>query len=329
MEELILGGKSVSKDDLMDFLHTGANSCRCGIYLHHMEPIYRQLIYHDLEYERLMTKYNRVCEMYNLPMDWNQIFFVSFLEWMSDKNNRGNYMEVAMRLSYPLIARERGVSLQRLETLLIAVSGLLPTLPKDDFTRKIAKEADYLIHKYRLNPIPTKQWNLKGLVDAKSPILRLSQIARVLYDNPMPFNRLVSCRTRDDIIALFGVPASAEWCRYFGGVTRHIGVDKCDILGINFVIPSLFAYGHYSSNDDLVNVALALNEALPAESNYIINRWRQRGLTPTSSFETQSLIQLYKVYCIANKCQKCVLFRHMCSDANIFDKIPIFLEHMR
>lgn len=327
MERLIVGGKEVSKEDLAEFLHAGFGSYRCGIYLYNLDPLYRQQIYHELETERLMDKYNEICHRHSLSMDWNQIFLLALMETLSDKHNKANYMELAMHVKYGLIARER-TSLQSLETLLIAASGLLPTLPRDEFTRKIARDAEYLLHKYQISPMPAKQWK-RGL-RVKNPILRLSQVARLFYDNQMPFNRLMGCRTRDDIISFFHVPASKKWCRYFdNGAISHIGIDKCDLIGINLVVPILFAFGHYSSNDDMINTACELNEALPVEWNGIIGRWKERGLTPTSAYEGQALLQLYKRYCARDKCPQCVVFRHMCSKANIFHKVPIFLENMR
>ncbi|MFI3258680.1 MAG: DUF2851 family protein [Rikenellaceae bacterium] len=319
---------SLSDDELLFRLEQGAKTYRCGVYLHNLESIHRQQIYQELETERLKSKYHKIWSMHEeWKMSWNHIFLVGFFDSLSDMENRENYLELAVRLNYSIISRERK-SLRNLEALLIGMSGLLELLPRDRFTKSLADDARFIIHKYQLNPLPATQWNRRKWLPFKHPIVRLSQVAHLLYENEMPFNSLIECRNRNDIHNLFNVEMSEWWNPYFGESVRHIGVEKSDLLGINFVVPMLYAFGHYSSDDEMTNRANDLNEDLPAESNFYITKWRRKGLDPKSAYETQALIQLAKIYCSNKHCEECHLYRHMKSKSSILSKIPAFLEEL-
>ncbi len=322
--------RKIDPVDLLILLNAGSKRYQCGKYLYHLNPLYRQQIYQDLETERLRDKYLKLRELYNYTnQDWNQVFLVWFLRYLSDKRNRDNYMELGLKINYNTILRERS-SLRNLEALLVATSGLIDTLPRDSFTTQFRKDVEYMTHKYQIRPIPKESWDRRGMTPSKEPIIRLLQVANLLYNNDIIFNKLISCRTRDDIFGLFNVNASPEWMRYFGGSQeRRIGVEKCDLVGINFVVPMLYAFGHYTSNQEMCDVARELNETLPAESNTIITGWKKQGLTPIVAYETQALIQLYTVYCKATRCEECPLYRHMLSKSSILDQIPIFTEYQR
>ncbi len=316
--------------ELLLLLESGAKEYRCGEYLYHLDALYRQQIYQNLEIERLQRKYLQIREIYQFSgQDWNQTFLVYFLRYLSDEANRKNFMEVGFRVGYNTILHERA-SLRNLEALFIAASGLIDTLPRDNFTNQVRKDVEYMTHKYQINPIAKEEWVRRRMMPAKEPILRLVQVARLFHENDLIFNKLISCRTREDIFNLFNVPALSEWSHYYGETrVRRIGVEKCDLIGINFVVPMLFAYGHYTSSDELVSVANELNEMLPAESNRYITKWRGCGLTPTVAYETQALIQLYTEYCKVKGCERCHVYRHMLSKGSILGKIPSFTQHLR
>ncbi|MFI3303200.1 MAG: DUF2851 family protein [Rikenellaceae bacterium] len=334
MEEVATDSKQVNIDPktLLDLVLSGAKERRCGIYLHHLEGLDRHRIYQELETERLDDKFLRIQDLYaRSQSNWNQIFLIGLLNSISDMNNRENYQEVGHMVHFSIIQRERA-SLRNIEALLIGASGLLDTLPQDSFTTEFRKSAEFMLYKYQITPIYSKMWNLKKITAVKHPIIRLSQIARLLYENEFPFNHLVNFQNRNDIISFFNVEASMEWClRVKGGAksASHIGVSKCDLIGINFVVPMLYAYGLYTADDSITDRAGYINETLPAESNFYITSWRKRGLTPQSAYETQALIQLAKVYCDNHLCEKCHIYKHMLSPYSILPKLPIFVEHMR
>ncbi len=321
----------MERKELLRLLRKGAKKRCCGIYLHHLSGVERTRIYQNLETERLERKYREVSDYYGECRDWNQIFLVQFMRSMSDMHNKENYMEIAKRIGYSTLMRERG-SLRNIEDMLLVASGLLDFLPRDSFMDDVCSNGRYLLKKYSITPLTRNQWVRKSpRITFGGFILKLLQVARLVYDNDLIFNRLVAIKNRNDILTLFNVVASERWSDYMGSEShRRLPIDKRDIIGINFVVPMLYAYGHYTSDETISDAATDLNEMLPAEVNKYTREWREYGLVPVCAYETQALIQLTTEYCgsKSSRCEECFIFQHLSSAASKLGDIPRFLTEL-
>ncbi len=315
----------VQREDMLEVLRSGSKSQRCGIYIYNLDPLERQIIYQELESKRLIAKHVRMSLQHDKErMSWNQIAFMNIMQYMGNMSNRKNYIEIARRVSFEMLQRERS-SVEMMEALLIGAAGLLSTLPKDSYTENFVKDGNYLLHKYKITPLKRAQWSRAGVSFSKAPIIRLSQVAHILYNHEHLFTHVRNCRSRNDVFDLCGASASKNLSRYFGGdVTRSVGAMMCDIVAINVIVPLQYSYGLYSADEEMMCKAFSLNELLPAERNGIITGWCNSGLTPTSAYETQALLELHNSYCKENLCHECLIYQHICSKINILDRIPIF-----
>lgn len=330
------------RSDLIAYLQGRATEYHCGQYIYHLNGVERTQLYQELELERIERKYYRLKDQYRfLGNDWNEAMFVTMMGILSDKHNKKNYIELAYRVGYSTLIRERG-SIENMEAILIAASGLMGQLPIDDFTKSIRERGEQLLRKYDIVPLSVKHWQSNGRPATRNPILRFAQMAQLIFRNDLLFNNVIECRTRDNILTLFNVPARREWLPYFTKAkSSKIGVDKCDLFGINVVVPILYTFGHESSSDELVDAANELNETIPAEANYYITGWRRQGLNPLVAYDAQALIQLGSEYChvsdeevkrrtageeILSRCDVCPLFRHLTSRVSAIDRVPLFLE---
>ncbi len=313
-------------DDLIRLLQLGAKNRRCGIYLYHMNPLSLQFIYNDLETERLTAKYARMSAQHDSErMSWDQIAYINIIQYIGDMKNRGNYNELSHRLGYETLRREHE-NLESIEALLIGAAGLLGTLPHDADSRKFIANGEYLLHKHRITPLKESQWSKDKVTKRNTPVIRLAQMARIVYENEHLFSRAINCRSRNDIFNLCNVSASSYISKYYGDTTRHIGAMTSDIVGINAIVPLQYAYGHYSGDDELISLASNLNESLPAERNTIVKRWQDHGVNPISAYETQALNELGTAYCSKGRCRECIVYRHMISDENALESVPNFLN---
>ncbi len=300
-----------SDAELLARLQEGAKSYRCGGYLQSLIPLERWQLYVDLEHERLTTKFKELTTLYKANGEsWSELLYAKLLDSISDMSNRRCYRYIAQSISYKEL--KRCGSVEEVELILISLSGLLPTLEYNDDVMEIIEDGGVLLSDRELRPLSAGAWRLGGIKPTNHPIIRLSQIAHLIYDRRSLFDSLLAIRNRQDIHFIFGVKASPFWCKILAkGSLLGIGADKCDLLGINLVVPMLFAYGLQSGNDDYGDIATDLNESLPAESNSLIDGWRRSGLQPTCSYETQALLQLSKVYCKDKMCHTCPIFRHI------------------
>jgi hypothetical protein len=76
---------------------------------------------------------------------------------------------------------------------------------------------------------------------------------------------------------------------------------------INTIIPVLFAYGIYHNEQLYKDKAIQWLQQLPAEKNTITERWKQLAISHQNAFDSQSLLQLTKLYCNKHECLKCAV----------------------
>ena len=74
---------------------------------------------------------------------------------------------------------------------------------------------------------------------------------------------------------------------------------------VNTVAPLLFAYGRQHGDDERMEAAVALLEALPPEHNHITRQWAKAGLTAAHAADSQGLIHLRRKYCDRKDCLRC------------------------
>jgi hypothetical protein len=87
--------------------------------------------------------------------------------------------------------------------------------------------------------------------------------------------------------------------------TKSLGNSALDLILINTVVPFLYSYGLYRSNEHLCERASTFLEAIKAENNYVVRSWEGVGLSVRTAADSQALLQLQKEYCDKKKCLFC------------------------
>ena len=89
-----------------------------------------------------------------------------------------------------------------------------------------------------------------------------------------------------------------------------------------------YAYGVHHQNDIYKDQAIELLESIPSESNAILKKWEQVGLSSQNAASSQSLLHLKKNHC--NKKQE-KLFTQLSTDPiNLFfPNKQLFMESIR
>jgi hypothetical protein len=125
------------------------------------------------------------------------------------------------------------------------------------------------------------------------------------------FSKILETETPTSLYPLFEIKASTYWDTHYRlgyqttSAQNILGTDAINNILINTVAPFLFAYGHYHSNEEYKQRALALLEQLPKENNHIVHNYQCLQLAADNAAHTQALLQLYKHWCTAKKCLQC------------------------
>jgi hypothetical protein len=80
-----------------------------------------------------------------------------------------------------------------------------------------------------------------------------------------------------------------------------------DLVLINAVIPTVFAYASKTSKMELRQQAIDWLSQLKPEKNSVIEGLRKAGFNTPSAHETQAGLQLHKHYCGQRKCLNCAI----------------------
>lgn len=276
-----------------------------------LDTLYRCGIYTSLAFERLLRKAEDLKRIFEeSDSNWNTALYRMLFRTMSDPKNRECYREVAARVPYDRILRERP-SILRIEAMLFGASGLLEGCRDDAYTADLREEFGHLAGKYGIEPLEPGAWQLKGIRPFNHPRLRLAQLAAFLVRNDFVIDRVLACRTAEEVRNLFGVEASQYWSSYYNPSsaadrsTKRVGHEKADMIGINLVAVLQFLYGEVYGMEELRRAAVNLWEALPAENNRYTKRWKEAGIVPASAFESQAQLQLSTEYCTQKRCGEC------------------------
>lgn len=284
-------------------------SCRNTILNSDIQELYS--IFYRVAQERLERKHNDILKIYNDSLkDWNQTSYQILLKMMDIGANKAAYQRLAQVIPYRILLREVS-SPHAVESLLLGGSGLLSLYPDDEYTLAIKEEWNHLACKYELSPMRLTDWNLARVRPYNHPVLRLAQLATLLHSKEFLVNRIVACRTPEDVVDLFSVEAAEYWNDHFipavesRNIPKRLGKEKALILGINLVVPIQIAYSYNIGKSELREYAEELLYAIPAENNRYTNQWQTAGVPLENAMASQAVIQIVTEYCQKERCAEC------------------------
>jgi hypothetical protein len=307
-------------------LLAGSASQLCAERIAQMPSLHRTQIFTGLSIDRLRRKTERIDAIFETAKcDWHQTFHTLLLQAMGGGKNRETFTELASRATATMISREKN-QLQKVESLLLGTAGFLfggaktgpQTSPQtDDYTLRLEEEFRHLAAKYSITPLKPAEWNLSKIMPANHPAVRLAEIAALLCKKDFMLDRVLRCRTSDDIEELFSATAGDDWRTHYkpsGDISadspKRIGRAKTRLIGINLAAPLMFAYGKQTGRENLCEAALTLLEDLPAEKNATLNNWYERNCSAENAFESQAIIELDTEFCTPKRCAKCPIGRN-------------------
>lgn len=294
-------------------LKAGASYFGCGGYLSKLDTLHRLDIYNKLGFERLSRKNSDINHIFEeCQQNWQQTFYTMLMRTMGGVDNKEAFTELARRVPYAILLREREVA-TNVEALLIGASGLLTLYPHDEYILNLKRNFSYLSTKYSITAMEASAWRLKRIYPNNHPILRLSQVASFITYTRGMMDRMLACTSGDDVYNLFSCQTLPYWQTHYipastsPSVAKRTGRTKTDLLAINLVVQMQFAYSSYTGNERLYSRALGLLESLPAEKNSIIAQWNSFGPLARTAFDSQALLQLSFEYCRDRRCEECLV----------------------
>lgn len=240
---------------------------------------------------------------------WEEAFYVSLARSFGFSTNSQAFELLAKSLPLSVLAKHKNNLLQ-IEALLFGQAGLLAG-DADEYVVLLRKEYEFLKQKFQLQPIDAGMWKLLRLRPDNFPHIRIAQFAYLIHSSSKLFSRIIENPENEYLKEIFRTETSDYWKTHylFGrpgkSKVKKPGKQSVNSLLINTVVPFVFCYGHHKGNQALKDKAIQLLECIPAEKNSVITGWIALGFKMDSAYDSQSFIQLKKMYCDNKKCLRC------------------------
>ena len=295
----------------IDWLSARDNPIPCLSRIREIDPVHIASWMDALLAERLERKTAdtlRLLERYE--GDWNEAFYVLLTRCFGFGVNNDAFERLARSLPRRCILKQRA-SESQVEALLFGQAGMLSEEEGDPYYRLLRREYAFLRHKFDLSPLDESVFKSLRLRPDNFPHVRLAQLAALWYRYDTLFARIIDARSPRELKDLFRVPPSAYWDNHYHfryaspGRAKTIGEGALNILLINAVVPTLFAYGSHEKQPEYQYRATRLLERVPPERNQIVATFARAGIPARDAGDTQALVQLRREYCEKRKCLYC------------------------
>jgi len=242
--------------------------------------------------------------------NWEETFYFLLAKNFGFKLNAQPFEELARATPLGVLAKHKN-NLPQVEALLFGQAGMLDKKFKEEYPSSLKREYDFLKVKFKLEKQVSAAWKFLRLRPSNFPTLRIAQFAQLVHHSSHLFSKILECEKINKIRKLFDVTASGYWDSHYvfekKSVSKQktLGASAMDIIIINSVVPLIFSYGMFRSEEHYKERALRLLEQLPAEKNSVISKWESLGIKVGSSFRSQALLELMNEYCSPKKCLHC------------------------
>lgn len=262
--------------------------------------------------ERLMRKAAGIF----LLLKGNGMHWEETAWWLLARNfgmpvNAEAFEALARSLPLRILSRHRG-QIHQLEALLLGQAGLLTGPFREDYPKLLQREYIFLRKKYGLVPIVQPVHFLR-MRPPNFPTVRLAQLAMLLHVQARFFPLILEQEDADEVRRQLAVTANDYWHEHYrpdepsAFRKKLLGRDAIDSVLVNTVAPLLFAYGSYQQEERFRSKALRWLSEAAAEDNTITRGFSALGISATSAFDTQALIELKTRYCDARRCLECAV----------------------
>lgn len=265
-----------------------------------------------LAIERLQRKSTVVLECLNAANNhWEEVFWWLLARNFGMKVNAEIFEAIAKSLSVNILAKHKN-QIHQLEALLIGQAGLLDADFDEDYPVLLKREYEFLRKKYQLSQPSVKPHFLR-MRPANFPTVRLAQLAMLVHQSSHLFSMIKESTALTAVKDLLNVTANDYWHYHYlldipsEYKPKDLGKQMIDNIIINTVVPVLFAYGIYHSNEALKDKALQWLSELAPEKNSITNNWTALNVTNKNALEGQALLELKNNYCDARRCLECAV----------------------
>lgn len=232
--------------------------------------------------------------------DWSATAYQTLFQSFGFRVNQGPFEQLSRVIPPSLLAKYQH-DFTSIVALLLGQAGLLEG---EEWPNQWRETYDFLRTKHQLegSALARSQWRFFRTRPANFPTVRIVQLAAILVGY------------RNGLAPLFEPESVPKHCALIKNTqktlpefTPAMGQESIHKILINAVIPYQFAYGSFFKDQLRKDHALTLLQALPAENNRLVSKYRSYGYPLASALDTQAVLELHHSFCKPKRCLSCAI----------------------
>lgn len=284
----------------------------CSSFFKSVDSLVKQSALDRALTHRLESKSKLVLQMLSSNLnDWEETTYQVVAQHFGLKVNNETFLKLATSMPLKLIVKSAD-SLLKIEALLFGQAGFLAHEMDDDYHRLLKTEYQYLRHKFGIeNVVQIHEWQHLRLRPQNFPEIRIAQLAAFLHKSRQLHSLILNSKGIESLKNIFKIDTSGYWQTHYGFgkkgnfSSKHNGSLAIDNLLINVVANLFVAYSIYKSEEEYMENAIQLLEAINPENNKITRLWRNLDFEPRNAFDSQAMIELFNNNCSKKACLSC------------------------
>jgi hypothetical protein len=264
---------------------------------------------------------------------WNQVFYEEAFEALGYTKNKEIMAKLGRSLEYDFISKiEADNFIIKLESLLFNISGLIPDLTKIkdektiEYVRELVTHWEELKSNYSNLYFTPNNWHFYKLRPQNFPTVRLAAGARLLYKiiHQNLFKRILDkiSKTQDRnklnsyLLDNLIIKADGYWANHYNfskevrtEIKYFVGLSRVDEILTNCVLPILSVYFEiFDKKIETQRVLELFVNYYQKEGNNLVDKVS----TNLDIFDNrlksvyyQGMLELFRSFCIKNKCLEC------------------------
>jgi hypothetical protein len=242
---------------------------------------------------------------------WEETFWWLIAANFGLKVNSEMFGKIAESLPLNILAKHKNNIIQ-IEALLFGQAGLLENNFEEKYPNMLQKEYRFYQKKYKLRTVDGELFFLR-MRPANFPTIRLAQLAMLIHNSEHLFSKVKETESISEVKQMLSLEANDYWYYHYtfdektGYKIKKLGAKMVNNIIINTIIPILFSYGLYQSDEYFKEKSIKWLEQIAPEKNAITKGFENLGYANKSAFDSQAFIELKKHYCNEKFCLKCAI----------------------
>ena len=287
-------------------------------------------VYHDFHKEISTREFTQKdFEHFEL---WQQLYYEQLFEALGYSKNKDVMLKLSKAVDIKFFKSVDGLNKEKIESILFHVSGLFPDvidIPNEETSEYMRSSLDLwsaVKSSYDSGLINKNDWNFFKMRPQNFPTIRIAAGARLLekiiihdqfirilnlFNEHNETGKLVT-KLRNEII----IRGEGYWADHYNfnkatktKINYFIGLGRADEVVINIILPILSVYFEIHGHKELSQKVLDLYlNYYQKEGNHLVDQVNDILGLKNEKFRSvyyQGMIELFRNYCIKNKCLEC------------------------